>query len=107
MEQTLHGCSGCTGDRVLVNKVPYWFGEPEPGDIVVFKGPDTWSPEIQVQEPSNWLTGVLLWLARTPGGAPPRGEAYSNCVGSPAGVTGERFVASGRGTASGQSPARP
>ena len=26
MEQTLHGCPGCTGDRVLVNKVPYWFG---------------------------------------------------------------------------------
>ena len=44
MEQTLHGCPGCTGDRVLVNKVPYWFGEPEPGDIVVFKGPDTWTP---------------------------------------------------------------
>ena len=22
MEQTLHGCTGCTGDRVLVNKVP-------------------------------------------------------------------------------------
>ena len=37
---------GCTGDRVLVNKVPYWFGEPEPGDIVVFKGPDTWAPEV-------------------------------------------------------------
>ena len=44
MEQTLHGCPGCTGDRVLVNKVPYWFGEPEPGDVVVFKGPDTWTP---------------------------------------------------------------
>ncbi|MFP5371125.1 MAG: signal peptidase I, partial [Actinomycetes bacterium] len=40
MEETLHGCPGCTGDRVLVNKVPYWFGEPEPGDIVVFTGPD-------------------------------------------------------------------
>ena len=46
MEETLHGCTGCTGDRVLVNKVPYWFGEPEPGDIVVFKGPDTWTPEV-------------------------------------------------------------
>ena len=22
MEQTLHGCPGCTGDRVLVNKIP-------------------------------------------------------------------------------------
>ena len=26
MEETLHGCPGCTGDRVLVNKIPYWFG---------------------------------------------------------------------------------
>jgi signal peptidase I len=76
MEQTLHGCTGCTGDRVLVNKVPYWFGEPEPGDIVVFKGPDTWSPEIEVQEPSNWLSGALLWLGRTVGVAPPSEDDF-------------------------------
>jgi signal peptidase I len=76
MEQTLHGCQGCTGDRVLVNKVPYWFGEPEPGDIVVFKGPDTWSPEIDVQEPSNWFTGALLWLGRTVGVAPPSEDDF-------------------------------
>jgi len=76
MEQTLHGCTGCTGDRVLVNKVPYWFGEPEPGDIVVFKGPDTWSPEIQVEEPSNWLSGALLWLGRTVGVAPPSEDDF-------------------------------
>ena len=36
METTLHGCPGCTGDRVLVNKVPYWFGVPGPCDFVVF-----------------------------------------------------------------------
>src|SRR6476661_2409083 len=48
MERTLHGCTGCTGDRVLVNKIPYWFGDPKPGDIVVFKGPDTWAPEVTV-----------------------------------------------------------
>jgi signal peptidase I len=30
-----------------------WFGEPEPGDIVVFKGPDTWTPEVTVTEPGN------------------------------------------------------
>jgi len=67
MEQTLHGCTGCTGDRVLVNKVPYWFGEPEPGEIVVFKGPDTWTPEVSVAQPSNWFSGALLWLGRTVG----------------------------------------
>ncbi|MGY1838406.1 MULTISPECIES: signal peptidase I [unclassified Modestobacter] len=76
MEQTLHGCPGCTGDRVLVNKVPYWFGEPEPGDVVVFRGPDTWSPEIAVEEPSNWFTGGLLTLGRTIGVAPPSEDDY-------------------------------
>ncbi|MQA35506.1 signal peptidase I [Modestobacter roseus] len=76
MEQTLHGCPGCTGDRVLVNKVPYWFGEPEPGDVVVFRGPDTWSPEITVEEPSNWFTGALLTLGRAIGVAPPSEDDY-------------------------------
>jgi signal peptidase I len=76
MERTLHGCPGCTGDRVLVNKVPYWFGEPEPGDIVVFRGPDTWSPEVDVAEPSNWFTGALLWLGRAVGVAPPSEDDF-------------------------------
>ena len=76
MEQTLHGCTGCTGDRVLVNKIPYWFGEPEPGDIVVFKGPDTWSPEVTVTEPGNPLSSALLWLGRTVGVAPPSEDDF-------------------------------
>ncbi|SHG08731.1 signal peptidase I [Streptoalloteichus hindustanus] len=42
MEQTLHGCGGCTNDRVLVDKVTYRFSDPGPGDVVVFKGPDSW-----------------------------------------------------------------
>ncbi len=36
MEPTLHGCDGCTGDRVLVNKLAYRFREPKRGEIVVF-----------------------------------------------------------------------
>jgi signal peptidase I len=76
MERTLHGCPGCTGDRVLVNKVPYWFGQPEPGDIVVFKGPDTWTPEVSVAEPTNWFSGALLWLGRTVGVAPPSEDDF-------------------------------
>ena len=43
MEPTLHGCAGCTGDRIVVEKISYRFGEPEPGDVVVFLGPDSWS----------------------------------------------------------------
>src|SRR5918912_2444594 len=71
MERTLHGCPGCTADRVLVNKVPYWFGEPQPGDIVVFQGPETWAPEVSVAPASNWFSGALLWFGRAIGVAPP------------------------------------
>jgi signal peptidase I len=89
MEQTLHGCPGCTGDRVLVNKVPYWFGEPEPGDVVVFKGPDTWTPEVTVTAPTNWATGALLWLGRTVGVAPPSEDDFVKRVIATAGQTVE------------------
>ena len=39
MEPTLHGCSGCVGDRIMVDKMTYDFSSPEPGDVIVFKGP--------------------------------------------------------------------
>jgi len=96
MEQTLHGCPGCTGDRVLVNKVPYWFGEPRPGDVVVFKGPDTWTPEVSVAEPSNWFTGALLWLGRTVGVAPPSEDDFVKRVIATAGQTVECCDVQGR-----------
>lgn len=60
MEQTLHGCDGCQNDRVLVDKVSYRFTDPEPGDVVVFRGPETWGHnDFQVAEPSNPVVGVL------------------------------------------------
>ncbi|MCZ2850737.1 signal peptidase I [Modestobacter sp. VKM Ac-2978] len=96
MEQTLHGCTGCTGDRVLVNKVPYWFGEPEPGDIVVFQGPDTWSPEIAVEEPTNWFTGAALTLGRAIGVAPPSEDDYVKRVIATEGQTVECCDPQGR-----------
>jgi signal peptidase I len=102
MEQTLHGCTGCTGDRVLVNKVPYWFGEPEPGDIVVFKGPDTWTPEVSVAEPSNWLSGALLWLGRTIGVAPPSEDDFVKRVIATGGQTVQCCDAEGRVTVDGE-----
>jgi signal peptidase I len=43
MEPTLHGCTGCTNDRIVIDKLSYRFGEPEPGDVVVFKAPtESW-----------------------------------------------------------------
>lgn len=43
MEPTLHGCAGCTGDRIMVDKLTYRFGSPQPGDVIVFKGPPNWN----------------------------------------------------------------
>jgi len=43
MEPTLHGCTGCVGDRVVVDKMVYHFSDPEPGDVIVFKGPPAWN----------------------------------------------------------------
>jgi signal peptidase I len=71
METTLHGCTGCTNDRVLVDKLSYRFTDPEPGDVVVFKGPESWgeNPEFDTTEPANPLArglrqfGALIGLA--------------------------------------------
>ena len=45
METTLHGCPGCRGDRVLVNKVVYHVRDIHRGDIVVFDGKNTDFPD--------------------------------------------------------------
>jgi signal peptidase I len=63
MEQTLHGCAGCYGDRVLVDKLVYDFGDVTPGEVVVFKRPGTWNQsEFQSNRSSNafvsWLQDV-------------------------------------------------
>src|SRR5947209_3519251 len=96
METTLHGCPGCTGDRVLVNKVPYWFGDPRPGDIIVFKGPSTWTPEVTVAKPSNWVSGALLWLGSAVGIAPPSEDDYVKRVIATEGQTVQCCDAQGR-----------
>lgn len=71
MEQTLHGCPGCTGDRILVNRMSYWFSDPEPGDIVVFEAPTSWEPEVTVDEPDDPIGQSWLWVKRLVGAAPP------------------------------------
>jgi signal peptidase I len=47
MEKTLHGCDGCNGDRVLVNKVIYKVRDIHRGEIIVFNGRDDWDSEVQ------------------------------------------------------------
>jgi signal peptidase I len=102
MERTLHGCPGCTGDRVLVNKVPYWFGAPEPGDIVVFEGPESWSPEVDVQEPGNWLSSGLMWLGSAIGVAPPSEDDFVKRVIATGGQTVQCCDPEGRVTVDGE-----
>ena len=54
MEPTLHGCDDCEGDRIFVNKLSYSFGgEPEPGDVVVFTGPESWNDQYVSQRSDN------------------------------------------------------
>jgi signal peptidase I len=72
METTLHGCNGCVNDRVLVDKVIYQFRDPRPGDVVVFRGPDTWrNSEFTVEETANPLLRGLQALGSLVGLAPP------------------------------------
>ncbi|MDT7667347.1 MAG: signal peptidase, partial [Pseudonocardiales bacterium] len=72
METTLHGCTGCTNDRVLVDKLSYRFGDPAPGDVIVFRGPTSWEDGEQLAVPSsNALVRGLQSIGSLVGLAPP------------------------------------
>lgn len=43
MEPTLHGCEGCNGDRVFVEKLSYYARDVRQGDVVVFRGTPEWN----------------------------------------------------------------
>jgi signal peptidase I len=72
METTLHGCTGCNNDRVLVDKVTLRFRDPQPGDVVVFRGPDGWTnTEFSVPRSDNALVNGLQQFGSLIGLAPP------------------------------------
>lgn len=71
MEPTLHGCAGCTGDRIVVEKIGYRFGEPQPGDVVVFRGPDSWSQDFVSTRSSNVVIRGAQELGSLVGLVPP------------------------------------
>lgn len=62
MEPTLHGCAGCVGDRIMVDKMTYDFSSPEPGDVIVFKGPPNWNVGYKSIRSHN---AALRWLQNT------------------------------------------
>jgi signal peptidase I len=103
METTLHGCSGCTNDRVLVDKITYRFGDPRPGDVVVFRGPDGWrNTEFTVEETANPVQRVLQGLGSLVGLAPPDEKDFVKRVIATGGQTvaccdpGNRVLVDGR-----------
>ncbi|MGQ0575398.1 MAG: signal peptidase I [Pseudonocardia sp.] len=87
METTLHGCTGCTNDRVLVDKVSYRFGEPDAGDVVVFRGPDSWSSEFSVDPPDGALARGLQQFGSLIGLAPPNEKDFVKRVIATGGQT--------------------
>jgi signal peptidase I len=66
MENTLQ-----VGDRVLVNKVVYHLRDIERGDVVVFNGLDSFTPEVPYEEPTNPVARTLRSIAAAFGVAPP------------------------------------
>lgn len=70
MEPTLHGCPGCVGDRIMVDKVTYRFSEPGPGDVVVFKGPPNWNVGYKSIRSDNtalrWVQNTLSFIGFVP-----------------------------------------
>ncbi len=71
MENTLYGCAGCAGDRILVNKPVYDLRDPHPGDIVVFQAPSHWDNEPVPQAPSNPVVRAVRWVGQVIGVVPP------------------------------------
>ncbi|MEP6853705.1 MAG: signal peptidase I, partial [bacterium] len=70
MEQTLHGCTGCNGDKILVNKPIYHLRDPHPGDIVVFSAPSGWEEPV-VSTSTNPISGAVRWFGQLVGVVPP------------------------------------
>ena len=56
-------------DRILVEKVSYWFGgSPERGDVVVFKDPGDWLNAAESIGPPNAVTKLMAKIGLYPSG---------------------------------------
>lgn len=56
-------------DRILVQKVSYWFGdEPERGDVVVFKDPGGWLNAAEAAGPTNPIARAMSKIGLYPQG---------------------------------------
>lgn len=107
MEQTLHGVTS-GGDRILASKIVYDFRDPKPGDIVVFKGPDTWTPELEgTAGPTNWFGKAMAAVGSVVGIAPPDEKDFVKRVIAVGGQTVACCDAKGNVTVDGRSLNEP
>ena len=55
-------------DRILIQKVSYWGGEPERGEVVVFKDPGGWLPPMDSAGPTNPIAKGMAKIGLYPTG---------------------------------------
>ena len=74
------------GDRVIVAKVPYYFHDPQRGDVIVFEEPDP------AKEPERGVWGAIThWLGQGLGFSPPDHPDYiKRVIGEPGDVISAR-----------------
>lgn len=101
MEQTIHGVPH-GGDRILANKIVYDFRDPGQGDVVVFKGPDTWAAEATIAGPSTWFGKALSSVGSVVGIAPPNEKDFVKRVIAVGGQTVACCDATGNVTVDGK-----
>ena len=73
-------------DRVIVAKVPYYFHDPQRGDVIVFEEPDP------AKEPERGVWGAIThWLGQGLGFSPPDHPDYiKRVIGEPGDVISAR-----------------
>ena len=76
-------------DRILVNKLVYDFRAPHRGDIVVFKGPPSWQPEVSTSSGGNAFSRFFHDIGSVIGISAPSDEDFVKRV---IGVAGDHVV---------------